>query len=152
VTGCSLAHELAAELGGQVDPDGEAIVVAGRRITCRVTGQVMVDGDTPLGYFSHGVQRLAHAYRAATGTASPRPADGALDARGAAAALGVPVTAVYDWKHRGRAAPVGYLQGVGRGGKVPLYLLDELRPLAIEYHQRRARRADGGGAGPAGSA
>ena len=68
-----------------------------------------------------------------------------LDAQRAAAELGVPVTAIYDWKHRGRVAPVGYIRGVGRGGRVPVYRLEELQPLAEEYRQRMARRAGRGG-------
>lgn len=64
-----------------------------------------------------------------------------LDAQRAAAELGVPVTAIYDWKHRGRVYPAGYVRGVGRGGRVPVYRLEELRPLAERYLERNPRRA-----------
>lgn len=71
-----------------------------------------------------------------------------LDAQRAAAELGIPAAAIYDWKHRGRIHPAGYVRGVGRGGRVPIYRLAELRPLAEQYLERLARRADSGGAGP----
>ena len=69
-----------------------------------------------------------------------RPPDGRYTARQAAAELGVPEAAIRDWKHHGRVAPVGVLRGRGRGGLQPLYLLDELRPLADAYLERLATR------------
>lgn len=71
-----------------------------------------------------------------------------LDAQRAALELDVPVTAIYDWKHRGRVAPAGYVRGLGRGGRVPVYRLAELQPLAEQYRQRQARRAERPAAGP----
>lgn len=57
----------------------------------------------------------------------------------AAAILDVPADLIAKWKHRGKVVPVGMLQGRGRGGRAPLYRLDELRPLAEAYHARHAR-------------
>jgi len=56
----------------------------------------------------------------------------------AAAALGVPRTTIADWKHNERIMPVGYIPG--RGRPAPLYLLEELEPLAQEYRKRAATR------------
>lgn len=57
----------------------------------------------------------------------------------AAFLLVVPPGVIAKWKHRGRITPVGLLRGRGvRGGQgVPLYRLEELRPLAAAYHARR---------------
>lgn len=54
----------------------------------------------------------------------------------AAALLNVPADLIAKWKHRGKVAPVDALRGQGRGGLVPLYRLDELQPLADQYHHR----------------
>lgn len=59
--------------------------------------------------------------------------------REAAALLDVPADLISKWKYRGRVAPVGMLKGPGRGGHVPVYRLDELRPLAARYHAERRR-------------
>lgn len=51
---------------------------------------------------------------------------------------------IWDWKARGKVTPAGLVRGRGRGGLVPLYRLEDLRPLAVEYLQRAAtRRAKG---------
>jgi phage terminase Nu1 subunit (DNA packaging protein) len=60
----------------------------------------------------------------------------------AAELLDVPADLISKWKHRGKVTPVGMLQGRGRGGRVPVYRLDELRPLADRYHA--TRRGAGG--------
>lgn len=61
----------------------------------------------------------------------------------AAAELDVPPDLISKWKHRGDVVPAGYIPGRARGGLVPLYRLDELRPLAARYHARHtARHAD----------
>jgi hypothetical protein len=57
----------------------------------------------------------------------------------AAALLDVPAGRIARWKYDGKIVPVGMLHGRGRGGQVPLYRLDELRPLADAYHARHAR-------------
>lgn len=62
----------------------------------------------------------------------------------AAALLEVPASVISKWRHRGKIVPVGMLAGRGRGGQVPLYRLDELRPLAEAYRARHAR-GDGDG-------
>lgn len=55
----------------------------------------------------------------------------------AAAELDVPPGLIAKWKHRELATPAGLIPGPGRGGQVPLWRLDELRPLAERYHARR---------------
>jgi hypothetical protein len=57
--------------------------------------------------------------------------------REAAVLLDIPETVIAQWKHRGRVTPAGLLRGQGRGGLAPLYRLDELRPLAAQYHATR---------------
>lgn len=56
----------------------------------------------------------------------------------AAEILGVPASTISKWKHRELITPDGLLRGRGRGGTVPLYRLDLLRPLAESYHRRRS--------------
>ena len=60
----------------------------------------------------------------------------------AARRLGVPAARIADWKHRGRVFPAGYARG--RGPDAPLYLLDDLIPLAKEWQQRAATRRQKG--------
>lgn len=62
----------------------------------------------------------------------------------AAAILDVPADRIARWKYDGKVVPVGMLRGRGRGGQVPLYRLDELRPLADAYHARHARGGEDG--------
>jgi hypothetical protein len=63
-----------------------------------------------------------------------------LDTREAAAALGVPAAAIRDWKTRKRVIPAELLRGRGRGGRVPLWDLADLEPLAEAYKARVATR------------
>lgn len=49
---------------------------------------------------------------------------------------------IWDWKARGKVTPAGLVRGRGRGGLVPLYHLEELRPLAVDYLQRAATRRE----------
>lgn len=56
----------------------------------------------------------------------------------AARRLGIPAGRIAEWKHRGRIVPAGYLRG--RGPEVPVYLLEELIPLAEEWRRRTATR------------
>lgn len=71
------------------------------------------------------------------------PADRHVDTVEAAELLEVPPEAIRSWRKRERIAPVGYRLGGGRGGRTPLWRLEELRPLAAAYHARReARHAD----------
>lgn len=51
----------------------------------------------------------------------------------AAAQLGVPEAAIRNWKTRKRIVPADVIRGSGRGGLVPLWDLEELRPLAVRY-------------------
>lgn len=60
----------------------------------------------------------------------------------AAKALGVPASAIWDWKHRRRVVPAGLVPGRGRGGLVPTYRLADLEPHAEAYRERVARRSD----------
>lgn len=52
--------------------------------------------------------------------------------------LGLKPGTVKVWRARGRVVPVGYIPG--RGQKAPVYLLDELQPLAEQWHRRAATR------------
>lgn len=56
----------------------------------------------------------------------------------AAHRLGVPANTISKWKQRGRVVPAGYVRG--RGHEAPLYLLDELLPLARAWRRRGATR------------
>lgn len=58
----------------------------------------------------------------------------------AARELGVEERVIRVWKARGKVVPAGLVRGRGRGGLVPLYRLEELRPLAEEYLERAATR------------
>lgn len=60
------------------------------------------------------------------------------DTKQAAAELGIPALAIRTWKHRGKVIPGDFIRGSARGGLVPLYHLDDLRPLAEAYLARRA--------------
>jgi transposase len=60
----------------------------------------------------------------------------------AARRLGVPANVIAKWKHRGRIMPADYVQG--RGHKAPLYLLEELVPLANAWQRRAATRRNKG--------
>ncbi|HWJ09061.1 MAG TPA: hypothetical protein VNS46_06760 [Nocardioides sp.] len=60
----------------------------------------------------------------------------------AADLLDVPADRIARWKYDGKIVPVGILRGRGRGGQVPIYRLEELRPLAERYHATRRQRAD----------
>lgn len=60
----------------------------------------------------------------------------------AAALLDVPADLIAKWKHRGRVVQRDSIPGPGRGGQVPLYRLDELRPLAERYHATRRKDGD----------
>lgn len=64
-----------------------------------------------------------------------------LDTEAAAEALGVPASAIHTWKHRHLVTPAGMVPGRGRGGLVPLWKLDDLRPLA-EAYKPRSRHAE----------
>lgn len=68
------------------------------------------------------------------------PRDGLVTTAQAAELLGVPAARIAEWKHRGHVVPAGYLSGSGRGGRPPLYRLEELRPLAKAYLERSATR------------
>lgn len=62
--------------------------------------------------------------------------------REAAHELGISEDLIAKWRHRGRITPVQFITGRGRGGLVPLYDLDQLRPLAEQHHRRRRTRKD----------
>jgi hypothetical protein len=67
-------------------------------------------------------------------------ADGLVDATRAAELLGVPRGRIYAWKNSGDVTPAGLVPGTSRSGMVPMFKLDELRPLAERYHAGVARR------------
>ncbi|GAA1909282.1 hypothetical protein GCM10009737_08140 [Nocardioides lentus] len=59
----------------------------------------------------------------------------------AAAELDVSESLIRSWKHRGLVVPVGIQHLHQRGSReVPVFRIEELRPLADAYHQRRAER------------
>lgn len=64
-----------------------------------------------------------------------------VDTAEAAELLGVPASVIRSWHARERVTPVAYRRGRGRGGKAPLWLLEDLEPLAAEY-QPRPRHAE----------
>jgi len=59
-----------------------------------------------------------------------------LDTQQAAEALGIPADIIYVWKTRGLVMPSDFIRGRGRGGWVPMYQLEDLRPLAEKYLAR----------------
>lgn len=72
------------------------------------------------------------------------PAPDALhDADQAAQALGVPVERIYAWRRQELIAPAGVMRSRGRTGLTALYFLDEIRPLAEDYLERKRRRHAG---------
>lgn len=76
----------------------------------------------------------------------PRPED-LHTIQQAAQVLDVPADTISMWKKRDRVMPADYLPERVRGGKRrPLFYLDELRPRADAYHQRRTLRIPDTGA------
>lgn len=59
----------------------------------------------------------------------------------AAKLLGIDEDLIAKWKHRRKVTPARILRGRGRGGQVPLYDLEDLRPLAEAYKRKQARKA-----------
>jgi hypothetical protein len=66
-----------------------------------------------------------------------------VDSKEAAEALGVPAAQIYVWKSRHQVTEADSIRGRGRAGRIPLYRLADLEPLAEEYRARRATRRDG---------
>lgn len=62
----------------------------------------------------------------------------------AAAELGVPASLIRKLKHRGLVLPVDTMRGPGTTGASPLYDLEDLRPHAVTYLERRSRHAEEG--------
>lgn len=60
----------------------------------------------------------------------------------AAELLGVPADTISKWRQRGRVVPVGLISG--RRFDSPVYLLEELKPLAEAYYARAATRRERG--------
>lgn len=69
------------------------------------------------------------------------PRDQLHDTEQAAAALAVPAQRIRAWKANGAAHPAGMLRAGVPGGLKPLWLLEELEPLAEAYHARQQHRA-----------
>lgn len=63
-----------------------------------------------------------------------------VDTTEAARLLDVPRARIAEWKARGRIVPADSIPGPGASGRVPLYRLEELRPLVEAW---RARRREG---------
>lgn len=61
----------------------------------------------------------------------------------AAEALGVPAGAIRKWAHRRKITACGYLAAGAPRGAIPLYRLDELRPLADRYRATGIPRLHG---------
>jgi DNA-binding transcriptional MerR regulator len=60
----------------------------------------------------------------------------------AAELLNVPAARISAWRHRGLVTPIGLIPGrSGQGKGVALYDLEQLRPLADQYHARHANKA-----------
>lgn len=59
------------------------------------------------------------------------------DTEEAARLLGVDSSLIRKWKHRGQVTPRNSIAGRGRGGVVPLYALEDLRPLVTSYRTRQ---------------
>lgn len=60
----------------------------------------------------------------------------------AAELLDVPRNLIAQWKHAGKVEIADSIPSHGRGnrgGREPLYRLDDLRPLAETYHRRKQR-------------
>lgn len=74
--------------------------------------------------------------------ALPTP-DALHDADQAAEVLDVPVERIYAWRRQGLIAPAGVMRSRGRGGNTALYYLDEIRPIAEAYLERKRRRHAG---------
>lgn len=62
------------------------------------------------------------------------------DTAEAAAELGVPAHAIAVWRNRKKIIEADSIPGPGRRGRVPLWDLEDLRPLAEAYHRRVATR------------
>ncbi|MCB9377106.1 MAG: hypothetical protein H6515_14720 [Microthrixaceae bacterium] len=60
----------------------------------------------------------------------------------AAVLLKVPAGRIRRWRHDEKAMPTGVIRGAVPGGEIPLWTLNELRPLAEAYHLRRTTQAD----------
>lgn len=68
--------------------------------------------------------------------------DNVVTTEEAAVRLNVPANVIAAWKYHRRVTPAGFLRG--RGRDAPTYHLDELKPLADEYHRRLATRRSRG--------
>lgn len=64
-----------------------------------------------------------------------------VDTAEAAELLDVPASVIRSWATRQRVAPVAYRRAVAQGRPSPLWLLEELQPLAERYRSR-SRHAD----------
>jgi len=62
------------------------------------------------------------------------------DTRSAARELGVPPHAIAVWRNRRKVTEADSIPGPGRSGRVPLWDLEDLRPLAEAYHRYVATR------------
>lgn len=71
-----------------------------------------------------------------------QPVDGLVDTEMGARILDVPAGVIRVWRARRRVVPAQITRGRGPHRGTPLYLLDELRPLADAYHQRTTRRTE----------
>lgn len=65
-----------------------------------------------------------------------------VDAQAAAELFNIPAARIHEWKNRKRITEVDSIPGRSSTRRVPLYDVDELRPLVAEYKARLAARAD----------
>lgn len=63
------------------------------------------------------------------------------DTQHAAQELGIPPGLIHKWKHKKLITEADSIPGTSRSGLVPLYDLEDLRPLADAYKARREARA-----------
>ncbi|GAA1790418.1 hypothetical protein GCM10009795_040140 [Nocardioides hankookensis] len=65
-----------------------------------------------------------------------------VDAQAAAELFNIPAAQVHKWKHRKQLTEVDSIPGRSRNKRVPLFDVDEIRPLVAQYKARVAARAD----------
>lgn len=80
--------------------------------------------------------RGTHHHRTGGRLTTPHP-DRLYTVAQAAVELDVPAARIRAWARAKKVLPTGYLRAPVPGGLLPLWSLEELRPLADVYHARR---------------